>query len=1188
MRREESGTRLSRAFTSSTTLMAAVLSGLLFFCVSTFPAAAQSGATEERAGPSLTGEVKGTNGRPVAGARVLAAAVATTRRAERPRAAGVADSVAETVTGPDGGFRLDIEDEGRHVLLVSHPEYSTAFREGVEAGRHSTIVLERGFTLVGRVYDAASGRPLAGIEIEAGPVGGGGPDDSPFVEAARHLATSDDTGTFRIARLEQGFYQIAAVADGFARTVQREVKVTGNGPSSPPADLYLAEGIALSGRVLDGAGSGVANALVRASPGGMGPELLRQRRRIAGSLARVPARTADDGSFVIDGLPPLPDYVLEVTHEDLAPSWHEIEIGSGRVDPVKLRVGPGGSVSGRLMFDEETPFTGEIEAEVQLESGTVRTFRPRPRTVRRTADEIRIDDGAFDVDRLPAGEVTLILRPEGRSALRRERVRIVSGEVQDLGVIQFEGGPSIRGTVADDLGDSVAGARVTVSGSTDGRRQRKTATSDSRGRFTVGGLPADSSFRVTVTADDLAVYVTEEVVPDTESVAAVLQHQGRVSARVVAGEPAAPVFGIRVSSYAKETNGEREPPWRRGGWGADPAESFRDRSGAFTIELVPGTYTVKIEADGYVPARVENVTVRPDEELRLGDVRLDRGVPLEGVVADGESGAAIPNASVTIESAGTGRFRRGIGGQDAAATAAVTDPAGRFSFAGLPPGVHALRVDADGFAPQSVDVAIEPGVPADSLRLELSRGGWIEGYVRDKETGEVLPGAIVSARVGFGAGMGDTTATDDTGYYLLQNLPPGTYRVSVMPQSAAAGDFRARMDRMQTESAAVRDGGTTVVDFPPSTGSIVLSGTLLKGTEPIAARLIFSLSGSGGFIGTGFASTSSEADGTYEVTLARTGDYDVRVMPMATDDRRSVSFRRSYNLSAEVKEGIERLDLEVGENALSGRALDVDTGDPLTAVTIVAHRVDEGGLPLSDDRPDAMARTEEDGSFSVEGLATGEYRVWFVTRGYFIESTEDFDVDEDDRVDDLDVLMTPFAPVGVAVFDDAGVPVEGAFVTPLGIETMQVVYQFSGLTDVDGLAELEALPRGGQAVGVVSRGYAPRVVDVDPDDPDRRAVRVQLSRGQPVRIEVVDQDESPLEGAIVTIAEDRGEDLTRLLRQVQRRRGSALTTGDDGGVVLPNLEPGRYVVEVVQDGRRARDTIEVRAGEEAEFELTIR
>ncbi|MDZ7822325.1 MAG: carboxypeptidase-like regulatory domain-containing protein [Candidatus Marinimicrobia bacterium] len=74
--------------------------------------------------------------------------------------------------------------------------------------------------------------------------------------------------------------------------------------------------------------------------------------------------------------------------------------------------------------------------------------------------------------------------------------------------------------------------------------------------------------------------------------------------------------------------------------------------------------------------------------------------------------------------------------------------------------------------------------------------GKIAGYVRDENTGEPLPGANVLLR---GATMG--AAANAEGYYVMLNIPPGTYDVVASYVGYAreeVSDIRVMIDRLTT------------------------------------------------------------------------------------------------------------------------------------------------------------------------------------------------------------------------------------------------------------------------------------------------------------------------------------------------------------------------------------------------------
>ena len=138
---------------------------------------------------------------------------------------------------------------------------------------------------------------------------------------------------------------------------------------------------------------------------------------------------------------------------------------------------------------------------------------------------------------------------------------------------------------------------------------------------------------------------------------------------------------------------------------------------------------------------------------------------VSGLVATLVAGAFQPVAGATVEVAGT-RLR------------ATTGPDGRYAFAGLAPGAHALEVTAPGFDAATAHVTLDPvqGVPR--ANVVLGRAGYdlaqtasfdaaVSGVVTDPR-GAALPGAsvhIVDNCANGGAGSNFFVTTDGNGFY---------------------------------------------------------------------------------------------------------------------------------------------------------------------------------------------------------------------------------------------------------------------------------------------------------------------------------------------------------------------------------------------------------------------------------------
>lgn len=167
-------------------------------------------------------------------------------------AEGAARGNQRTVESEDGEFRLDLPEPGRYSLTFFAPGYREVRYPDLEIGTGEArplgvIALSRGAGVRGAVADAADGTPLAGVLVEALPVG-------PAVIQAllgrgAVTAVSDAAGAFTLAGLDAGRYHLRWEREGYA-TVHRLVDLEGEGLVDL-GPLFLDQGVTLQGRLID-------------------------------------------------------------------------------------------------------------------------------------------------------------------------------------------------------------------------------------------------------------------------------------------------------------------------------------------------------------------------------------------------------------------------------------------------------------------------------------------------------------------------------------------------------------------------------------------------------------------------------------------------------------------------------------------------------------------------------------------------------------------------------------------------------------------------------------------------------------------------------------------------------------------------------------------------------------------------
>jgi protocatechuate 3,4-dioxygenase beta subunit len=133
--------------------------------------------------------------------------------------------------------------------------------------------------------------------------------------------------------------------------------------------------------------------------------------------------------------------------------------------------------------------------------------------------------------------------------------------------------------------------------------------------------------------------------------------------------------------------------------GTGLAEVATDARGAFEVQapypLEDGL--LLIQARGFAPLETGPHAIRAGERRFVGNLEVQRGVPLSGKVTDA-GGAAVSGAQVYLRAAGPG------GGYNRHVQSAVTDTRGAFRFPDAPTGGVLLEARAPGFGSRAQDL----------------------------------------------------------------------------------------------------------------------------------------------------------------------------------------------------------------------------------------------------------------------------------------------------------------------------------------------------------------------------------------------------------------------------------------------------------------------------------------------------
>ena len=327
------------------------------------------------------GERKGT-----ATIRGRVTALDTGRPLRRARINVNAPELQETrnvSTGSDGRFEITNLPSGNYSVSVVRGGYLRLGygqkRPGDPPGRVEVadgqvvsdvnFVLPRMSVISGRVFDEV-GEPIAGVTITA--------QQMRFYEGRRKLvplggiATTDDTGQYRLLNLEPGEYYVLTNAretwesDGqpketlaFVPTyfpsapnvagAQRIKVAAGQDASATDISLIAGRVVKISGTAHTSQGTPAVGQTV-----GLG-QSLRSPTGFMSMWSMDSAKVGADGSFSLRNVPP-GEYNLNVRVPAAGDTPAEsatltLSVGATDIEGVVLTTGAGGSVSGRLVFD---------------------------------------------------------------------------------------------------------------------------------------------------------------------------------------------------------------------------------------------------------------------------------------------------------------------------------------------------------------------------------------------------------------------------------------------------------------------------------------------------------------------------------------------------------------------------------------------------------------------------------------------------------------------------------------------------------------------------------------------------------------------------------------------------------------------------------------------------------------------
>jgi uncharacterized GH25 family protein len=573
-----------------------------------------------------------------------------------------------------------------------------------------------------------------------------------------------------------------------------------------------------------------------------------------------------------------------------------------------------------------------------------------------------------------------------------------------------------------------------------------------------------------------------------------------------------------------------------------------DDSGQYVLpELRPGHYYLRVNAEGFHPQYRRTIvepgeTTTEDFELRPGDPTEPGAIA--GQVFDAASGDPLAGARVFYQPIGDPQ-ELDERSNDLSANGVVvptdppfveTDDNGEYKIENLRPGRWHLIVEAEGHHPEARVVGVHSGqTTIADFRLfpRVLDTGSVRGRVIDPRTQEpiegahvvVLPGGdIVIADIVPAIIYGEAT-TNGNGEYAIGQVPVGPVKVCAWKERY----------RRQCKRAFVYPLETTEVNFAlhpvpmDPFGALVGSVHNAHNEQPIHGALVVllpddhlnhDLSRVHGHL----RHTFTDRNGHYAFRRVPAGGYTV----IAAHPRFRPARQHARIHVGEISEAHFLLEPRINPNlgSLGGVVQDALTGQPIAGAWVAVKGDEHDWIGRHCRR---WTRTNENGEYLFGRLPADLYKVYVCKRGYH-EATAEATVHPGERTQ-LNFELQPVVETGVleGIVRDALTeqPIHQALVVVPLTSAPNGTSQFNALwalTDEQGHYRIAGVPAGLRVVFVLHRGYFPDaqlawIIPGQVTELDFDLIPWPISGDGPIDIRVIDRNTGePVEGVQLSVS----------------------------------------------------------------------
>jgi carboxypeptidase family protein len=917
---------------------------------------------------------------------------------------------------------------------------------GLEAGE-LTVRLPAARTLLGRIVDARTGRPIAGA------LAWNDQDHGAF-------AATDANGRYSLAAPAAEGGAIEVVAAGYLKArveVSPAQARLGRSPS-----LGLERAASLTGIVV-GSGRPISGAIVEAVY-----NAARGEREFDPS-ARLADRASTDaqGRFRLRRLESGQRYELRARREGYFPTATETTALDPPAPggPVRLELAPIRALAGRVK-DSQGHALGGVEIDLRP---AIRAGRTPPAlqsiNLKETIDAPPRTDaqGRFLLTVPPAAAVDAVFRKSGFAPFSLRRVRIPPGDGPfDLRGIVLRPGVALRGRVINAAGKPVVEAEVFLLEEEPRPSQdppvanRPMAETSRAGEFAFRDLPTAVPLHLYVRARGYQATLLRGVRPPSKQPLTITLEPGLSLAGWVVDEAGNPIARAVVEAIWQPIlpgDPQRRPTGMPVSFYAKTA-----RSGRFEIEGMPrGPITLAAEARGFIGEEHQDLEVPLPEGSADVEIVLKRGALLTGHITTTE-GEPVPGVHVLVGDAG-----------------GVSDQEGQYLVEGAPPGLQRVSVFHPDYP--RLETTHRLGPELNTLDLQLEAGVEVSGRVVE-EQGRPVPGARITLRSADRQEYKAFSASD--GGFVFQTVARSRYRLGADREgyatSAAPREIMVGREPVTGLEVTLRKGATItglILGLKPDELSGVTVEATLAHSHTLHAEV--------------------DAEGRYRLANLEMGDWTIRASLWSGE--RQVTVRQPILPDDRV---VER-DLEFRQRLkLTGRVLVGEEPLPNATISLRGHQFSSERSRLSG----------FDGGFRLDDLEPDTYELGVSHAERLLAHNEILELATDREIE---IRLQPTTVRGRVIAASSGMPLPEARVSLHHLPTPEAPeFMITGFAGPDGRFTLPQVGPGTYQLEAAADGHAsleqPVVIDAGKEPPE---IEVRLERALGLELDVRLADGSP-------------------------------------------------------------------------------